>query len=332
MVVALENPSKGESLFSDTSLFDDGTEQRTDKVAGVHYSKAVNCMKKGIKESDNISSQESTDTGFSESEVKAETGDKVHVQYDSNPAHSSDEQGNKLVNQKSSSEEMSFKALEIFAKFADTMSYLDAFCPNPSSVQQMSSQSDCWQASCKPGLSDEYVTLIESSDWLIQDTCDCIRGSLEVANLDYCRASVKSLSQNLKGMAFSNKNLAPDDCTVVSLEKETQGFDLLSIHLPPRVCNTVLHLDTIGQEEKSVKANRMKLYKSLTPCIPSIYHCNHRLVACDYIPALRLLCHLERLREEAHLKRRFLHYLSSNSFSLSRTTMDALADCYLGYK
>ena len=103
MVVALENTSKIESLFSDTSLFDDGTEQRTDKVAGVHDSKAVNCKKKGIKESDNISSQESTDTGFSESEVKAETGDKAHVQYDSNPAHSSYEQGNKYVNQKSSS-------------------------------------------------------------------------------------------------------------------------------------------------------------------------------------------------------------------------------------
>ena len=103
MVIGLEKPSKGESLFSDTSLFDDGTEQRTDKVAGVHYSKAVNCMEKDIKESDNISSQESTDTGFSESGVKAETGDKAHFQYDSNPAHSSDEQGNKHVNQKSSS-------------------------------------------------------------------------------------------------------------------------------------------------------------------------------------------------------------------------------------
>ena len=103
MVIGLEKPSKGESLFSDTSLFDDGTEQRTDKVAGVHYSKAVNCMEKDIKESDNISSQESTDTGFSESGVKAETGDKAHFQYDSNPAHSSDEQGNKHVTQKSSS-------------------------------------------------------------------------------------------------------------------------------------------------------------------------------------------------------------------------------------
>lgn len=145
---------------------------------------------------------------------------------------------------------MSFKALEIFAKFADTMSYLDAFCPNPSYVQQMSSQFDYWQASCKPGLSDEYVNLMESSDWPIQDTYDCIRGSLEVANLDNCRVRVKSLSQNLKGMVFSNKSHAPDDCTVVSLEKEAQGFDLLSIHLPPRVCNTVLHLDTVGQEEK----------------------------------------------------------------------------------
>lgn len=103
MVVALENPSKGESLFSDTSLFDDGTEERTDKVAGVHYSKGVNFMEKDIEKSNNISSQESTDTGFSESEVKAETGDRVHVQYASNPARSSDEQGNKHVNQKSSS-------------------------------------------------------------------------------------------------------------------------------------------------------------------------------------------------------------------------------------
>ena len=102
VVTGLEKPSKSESLFSDTSLFDDGTEVRADKVADVHYSKALNYMEKDVEESNYITSQESTDTGFSESQVKAETGDKGHVQCDSNPSHSSDESGNKLVHQKSS--------------------------------------------------------------------------------------------------------------------------------------------------------------------------------------------------------------------------------------
>ena len=54
----------------------------------------------------------------------------------------------------------------------------------------------------------------------------------------------------------------------------------------------------------SSSASRRKLHSCLGSCIPTLYHCDHRCVASDYIPTLRLLCHSERLREAANIKRR----------------------------
>lgn len=54
----------------------------------------------------------------------------------------------------------------------------------------------------------------------------------------------------------------------------------------------------------SSTASRRKLCTSVLSCIPSLYHCEHRCVASDYIPTFRLLCHSERLREAANVKRR----------------------------
>lgn len=54
----------------------------------------------------------------------------------------------------------------------------------------------------------------------------------------------------------------------------------------------------------SSSASRRKLCTSVLSCIPSLYHCDHRCVASDYIPTFRLLCHSERLREAANVKRR----------------------------
>ena len=59
----------------------------------------------------------------------------------------------------------------------------------------------------------------------------------------------------------------------------------------------------------SSTASRRKLHNSIGPCIPALYHCDHRCVASDYIPTLRLLCHSERLREAANIKRRYVNML-----------------------
>jgi len=136
---------------------------------------------------------------------------------------------------------------------------------------------------------------------------------------------VNSLVEDLKYIENSTR----DKNTSTALESELCDFKFLSEDLPPCDSNGVLLFDEITRTQKSSMASRRKLHSSLCSCIPALYHCDHRCVASDYIPTFRLLCHSERLREAANIKRRFLHYLDLNSFPLSRSSMEALADSYL---
>ena len=97
----------------------------------------------------------------------------------------------------------------------------------------------------KPGLTDEYVTVQEYSDWLARDTRAYIRGALEVANLENCRVKVNSLAEDLKEI----ENLAPEEATSTS-ENKLCNFKLLSEDLPLRDSSTVLRLDAITQTQK----------------------------------------------------------------------------------
>ena len=95
-----------------------------------------------------------------------------------------------------SGEKLTSKALEIFAECAESMSFADAYCPNLSNTQSNSARFGLWGAHLKRGLTDEHVTVEESSDWLACETRSSIRGALEVANLDDCFVKVKSLSED----------------------------------------------------------------------------------------------------------------------------------------
>ena len=73
-----DGKTKSENIFSDTSLFDDGTEPCDNKMANKRELETGTCPEKELEEcsTKNVSSsQESTDTGFSESQVKEETGE-----------------------------------------------------------------------------------------------------------------------------------------------------------------------------------------------------------------------------------------------------------------
>lgn len=85
---------KSENIFSDTSLFDDGTEQTESKLGDLKGVENAECVETDLKESDSktaSSSQDSTDTGFSESQMKEEPGESQQGQcLEENPVHSSE--------------------------------------------------------------------------------------------------------------------------------------------------------------------------------------------------------------------------------------------------
>jgi len=140
------------------------------------------------------------------------------------------------------------KALEIFAQFAENMSFSDAFCPSlsVSNTQSTSAEYGWWHATLKPGLTDEHVTVQEWSDWLARDTRASLRGALEMANLESCRVKVNSLVEDLKHL----ENSTQDENTSTSLECELCDFKFLSEDLPPCDSNAVLRFDEITRTQK----------------------------------------------------------------------------------
>lgn len=140
------------------------------------------------------------------------------------------------------------KALEIFAQFAENMSFSDAFCPSlsVSNTQSTSAEFGWWHAALKPGLTDEHVTIQECSDWLARDTRASLRGALEVANLESCRVKVNYLVEDLKHL----ENSTQGGNTSTALESEQCDFKFLSEDLPPCDSNGVLRFDEITRTQK----------------------------------------------------------------------------------
>ena len=148
-----------------------------------------------------------------------------------------------------SDEKLTSKALEIFAQCAENMSFANAYCPNLSKTQSNSARFGWWGAQLKPGLTDEHVTVEESSDWLACETRSSIRGALEVANLDDCFVKVKSLSEDLTETGNSPVEEITGDQTSTG-KSLLCDLERLSSDFPPRDSNSVVRLDAVTQAQK----------------------------------------------------------------------------------
>lgn len=142
-------------------------------------------------------------------------------------------------------EKCAFKALEIFAQFAENVSYADAFCPNLSSAPLSSVEFGWWEAPLKPGLTDDHVTVQECRDWLTRDTRASLRGSLEIANFECCRVNLESLSE---AYSSSDENIESQKSDVV--KREQCEFNMLAKHLPPCDSDAVLRLDAVSPAQR----------------------------------------------------------------------------------
>lgn len=140
------------------------------------------------------------------------------------------------------------KALDIFAQFAENLSFSDAFCPSLSfsNTHSTSTEFGWWDAALKPGLTDEHVTVQDCSEWLARDTRASLRGAVEAANLESCRVRVNSLLKDLKQI----ENSAQDKNTSTPMVNEQYDFKFLSEDLPHRDCNAVVRFDELTQTQK----------------------------------------------------------------------------------
>lgn len=97
--------SKCGHIFSDTSLFDDGTDEASSKADDDKGVETTSRAEKDLEESDNktaSSSQDSTDTGFSESQVNGETGESRQGQSHEEQPEANSQAGSKRLRRKPS--------------------------------------------------------------------------------------------------------------------------------------------------------------------------------------------------------------------------------------
>ncbi|XP_031558761.1 ATPase family AAA domain-containing protein 5-like [Actinia tenebrosa] len=284
------------SIFSDKSIFDDGM-SKTPK-------------KKGQEE--NIVGKNTAAT------ICSELANKDSVDVPSEPdavAMTTDKSGDVGVTtqekdrktKKDSVKEFQGEALEMFSRLAEDISFMDAYIPSITTDgrNDHTAAFGWWQAHVQAGLSDDVITVRKRHDWLTCDTSACIRGALEVASLENSYTSYKSLTE------------------------KKQSEEDVDRYLPSMERNSVLNLTGLNEIQSSKLSSKNKLYKSVSSSLPLVTHCTHHVVSMDYLPTLRSICHTERLREQANTKRRFLHYLDSNSLSISKTSQQSLADAFL---
>lgn len=96
---------KGDNIFSDKSLFDDGIEESVNKVENNSVMETDHTVEKDSEDTKARavhSSQDSTDTGFSESQSKEVLGEEVKGQENEDGSEGSVEKERKLVCRKPS--------------------------------------------------------------------------------------------------------------------------------------------------------------------------------------------------------------------------------------
>ncbi|XP_032234369.2 ATPase family AAA domain-containing protein 5 isoform X2 [Nematostella vectensis] len=205
------------------------------------------------------------------------------------------------------------KALDVFTNLVEDRSFMDSYIP---SSHPKPAVFGWWHAHIKPGISDDVITIRDRRDLLMKSRLTAIRGALEVASFRNSQSTYRDF---------------------VELTGEGSGEDL---HSPPEEdwvgvlplgeMSDVIGLEELTDPHQRRVSSQSKLYRSVSSALPPNIYCCHRAVCTEYLPTLRAICHTERLREAANTKRRFLHYLNSNSFPFSRTTLQSIADSYLG--
>lgn len=111
-----------------------------------------------------------------------------------------------------------------------------------------------------------------------------------------------------------------------ALEGELGVEAIKEISLPMAPHRQAFSLTLDSPCEPNVLQTRRKVVESLLSNRVTGTQGNRRALALDYMPTLRAICRAEQLKEQGKTKRRFLHYLTSISSGLTKSTLDHLAE------
>ncbi|XP_029914586.1 ATPase family AAA domain-containing protein 5 isoform X2 [Myripristis murdjan] len=203
--------------------------------------------------------------------------------------------------------------LESLAGFLDNMSYLDSSLSFPPSPQggdkhrKMFSFPLC--AAVKDGMTDEPRVEFDRSSWAGGEQVLEIQATVEALSFHGCRDAVVEAWDKAQALEGELGKEAIAELTL-PVAPHREGFSLMqdSPCQPKRV-----------QQRREVMENL--LFRGVFGTLG-----NRPAAAQDYLPALRIICKSEQLKEQGKIKRRFLHYLDAIHLGLDRSTLQHLAE------
>ncbi|XP_033827587.1 ATPase family AAA domain-containing protein 5 [Periophthalmus magnuspinnatus] len=196
------------------------------------------------------------------------------------------------------------QCLQSLADFLDNMSSMDFLSINSCNLREMGSA-----AVIKDGLTDEARVESEMRNLPMRDCALEIHAQVESLSFNKCSASVSSAWHKVQQLDG---------------ELRKQTADLLT--LPIACHNESFTFLQSGLCHPQVVQQRREVMDEL--CIKRVFGslANRPAVAQDYLPALRVICKSEQLKEKGKVKRRFLHYLDAIHLGLQKSTLKHLAE------
>ncbi|XP_053577373.1 ATPase family AAA domain-containing protein 5 [Bombina bombina] len=212
----------------------------------------------------------------------------------------------KLTSAEQKSSNQVFQSLNTIAEFVDNMSYLDCctYTDNWDKDHFYRYENYNWtESKIKNGLCDGRR--VESNDWWSAHSCCEVKAGIEAFAFKKCSNFLKAIN------------------TTLDLCKDSEPTEELTIQVSK-------HRDELLFEQSSpfsiTAEKRLSLVRTVLSNRSFINLGNRPANVTEYLPALRAICKLEKLKEQGKTKRRFLHYFEGIHLELPKATMNSLAE------
>ncbi|KAM5215737.1 ATPase family AAA domain-containing protein 5 [Hipposideros larvatus] len=194
--------------------------------------------------------------------------------------------------------------LNSLTEFMDNMSFLDALLTDVREQKELGRNDFSWtNGKVKSGLCDEFS--LESRDGWTSQSSE-LKAAVEALSFTKCSSSISKALETLNFCKKLGRDPTKDLTFYVSQKRNNVYFN-----------QSMANLDCAWKRIaviESVFSNRSLLNLG-----------NRQASIIEYLPTLRNICRIEKLKEQGKSKRRFLHYLEGIHLNISKETVNTLA-------
>nr|XP_019606292.1 PREDICTED: ATPase family AAA domain-containing protein 5 [Rhinolophus sinicus] len=195
--------------------------------------------------------------------------------------------------------------LNSLTEFMDNMSFLDALLTDVREQKELGKNDFSWtNGKVKSGLCDEFS--LESRDGWTSQSSGELKAAVEALSFTKCSSSISKALETLNSCKKLGRDPTKDLTFYVSQKRN-------NVYFSQSVANLDCSWKKIAVIE-SVFSSRSLLNLG-----------NRQASIIEYLPTLRNICRIEKLKEQGKSKRRFLHYLEGIHLNISKETVNTLA-------